>query len=68
MLTLKQVNKAIVAKGIAAELVKGEGYYYFIGDAVDGAFTTSVGVYRLNQLPLEQWLAELDKIIVDIGK
>ena len=63
MLTLKTVNAAIAAKGIAAELVQGEGYLYFVGDAVDGAYTTSVAVCRLNHLTLDQWLAELKKIM-----
>lgn len=63
MLTLETVNAAIAAKGIAAELVKGAGYFYFVGDAVENAFTTSVYVYRVYHLPLDQWLAELDAII-----
>lgn len=63
MLHLKTVNNEITKRGIDAKLVKGNGYYYFIGPAVDGAFSTSVCVYRLNQLPLEQWLFILDEII-----
>ena len=64
-LTLKAVNKAIAAKGIKAELVKGEGYFYFIGDAVETghADSTSVWAFSLNQLNLDAWLDELDVIV-----
>ena len=56
MLTLKQVNKAIAAKGGKEQLVKGNGYYYFIdGDAWSWS-RQSVYVNTLNQMPLETWI------------
>ena len=53
-LTIKSVNAAIAAKGIKAEIVKGNGYYWF-----DGA------VNALNHLTLEQWMEELATIVAD---
>ena len=55
MLTLKKVNKAIKDKGYDAELVKGDGYFYFSGEDVSLCFEQGVYVYRLNQLTLEHW-------------
>lgn len=63
MLTLNQVNQAIAAKGIKAELVKGKGYFYFVGDAVDHCSGTSVMHNSLNELSLDEWLEELDCLI-----
>lgn len=57
MLTTKQVVKAIKAKfGVDVAMYKGDGYYYFEGDCVDGCQSTSVYVNTLNQLSLEHWL------------
>lgn len=57
MLTLKKVNDAIKAAGIKAELVKGKGYFYFVGsevrDDADGVY-----VYSLNELDLARWIEE----------
>lgn len=63
MLTLRQINDAIRDRGIRAVLMKGRGYFYFSGPAVELAPSTSVWVYQLNELTLSQWLAELDRII-----
>lgn len=63
MLTLKQVNSKIAELGFKAELVKGEGYFYFIGDDVDLCYSTSVGVYRLNHLSMEDWLSEIKGLV-----
>jgi len=58
MLTLKQVNKAIAAKGGKEQLVKGNGYYYFVeGDAWSWS-VQSVYVNSLNQLTLETWVTQ----------
>jgi hypothetical protein len=59
MLTISKVNneiRAITSQYI--ELVKGEGYYYFVYDNGSRYSTASVYVNTLNQLPLETWLHE----------
>lgn len=57
--TINQVNKALKAAGIDAELLRGEGYFYFSGKAMDVVQEQGVyGVYRLNELSVERWVAE----------
>lgn len=57
--SIAAVNKALVAAGIDAELVKGRGYFYFSGPAVDCAKEQGVyGVYRLSELTVSQWVEE----------
>lgn len=63
MLTLKAVNKAIAARGIKAELVKGADFFYFTGDAVGHMDTTKVYVTHLNDLPFDRWMDELDGFV-----
>lgn len=61
-ISLNQVNKALKAKGVSTELVKGDGYFYFIGKEVEHNATTSVYVYRLNELSLDGWLNEFSSM------
>jgi hypothetical protein len=59
MLTIKKVNdelRAITSQYI--ELVKGQGYYYFVYDDGRRYSTASVYVNSLNQLSLDTWLYE----------
>lgn len=57
--TLAAVNKALAAAGIDAELVKGRGYFYFVGSVVDYAEEQGVcGVFRLSDLSVAQWVEE----------
>lgn len=58
MLNIKKVNKEIKLLGIEAEIAKGDGYFYFFGDGVKFCKHTSVFVYRLNQIKLDDWLNE----------
>lgn len=60
MLQLRAVNKHVAAISPHLELVKGDGYFYFVYD--DGVAShygdRSVWVFALNHLSLEQWLQE----------
>lgn len=57
--TLAAVNKALAAAGIDAELVKGRGYFYFVGSDMDCAEEQGVyGVFRLSDLSVTQWVEE----------
>jgi len=56
MITRATVNKAIKHLG-DIELVKGSGYFYFVGGSVD-VNADGVYVYSLNELPLERWIEE----------
>jgi len=60
-LTLKMVNDAIRARDIDAELVRGNGYHYFVGYDVSMAFSSMVLTPRLNDLTLDEWMTELDE-------
>lgn len=60
--TLKQVNAALQnVLGRTAdeiELVRGYGYFYFVGTAVKPGGSAAVTVYRLNSLTVDQWVNE----------
>jgi len=57
MLTLKQVSRAISeALGGDYELVKGNGYFYIWGGDAPDWMTSTIPVYTLNQLTLDQWI------------
>jgi len=61
-LTLKAVSKALPP---GYELVKGDGYYYFNGPDTSRWYATSVPVFRLNDLPLKEWLKEFEALSTD---
>jgi hypothetical protein len=52
-----QVTRAMNKAGIVGELVKGEGYFYFVGDAFEPD-AESVMVYRLGDMTLDRWVEE----------
>lgn len=59
MLTLEKVNNEIRATTSQyIELVKGEGYFYFVYDDGKRYSTASVYINILNQFTLEDWLYE----------
>lgn len=60
--SVASVNAALArkfGKG-AVTLRRGNGYYYFTGEPVEGAHTQGVYVARVGQLSMEQWLKEAD--------
>lgn len=57
-LTLNRINKELALRNLPVQLVRGDGYFYFIGDVLGNKETTSVMVYRLNHLTMEQWMEE----------
>jgi hypothetical protein len=67
--TLAQVNKAIQKKHPLVELVKGEGYFYIyssdknMGRYIASLYTSSIYVYALNQQTVEQWVADVDRLL-----
>ena len=56
--TTRAVTAALRREGYPLELVKGEGYFYFVYDTPELYETESVYVYRLNELTREQWLEQ----------
>ena len=63
MLTLRRVNKEIKARGWQVELVPGVGYFWLDGDDACWAYSSSIGVFRLNHLTLEQWRDRIQDIV-----
>jgi hypothetical protein len=63
-LRIATVNKAINHPNV--ELVKGEGYFYFVYDKGDVYETRSVMVNSLNELPLDQWVEEAKDLIAEL--
>jgi len=60
--TRKKINAAIAAIGGTEEIVKGRGYWYFAGGASSGWLSSSVYVYRLDDLTLAQWIEEYHEL------
>ena len=65
MITLRTVNKAIAHFG-DIELVKGNGYFYFVGEDVN-VWAEGVYVYRLNELSLERWIEEAKAVLEEVA-
>lgn len=70
--TLKAINKIINTRFPFVELVKGEGYFYVSPNDratekyrlfIAGLFTTSIGVYTLNEYTPERWLEAVATIL-----
>lgn len=68
-LTINNINAALKDAGFDAELVRGNGYFWFDSEESISWYTSSVYVYRLNHLgDVEKWVdkyramkAEYDK-------
>ncbi len=56
MASIKVINKAIEKAGIPLELVKGEGYHYFVYDTSTHYDTHSVYYCYTNMLTTKQWV------------
>ncbi len=54
--TIKKINAALKREGYKGEIVRGDGYHYFVGDDFDHAFSSSVCVPHTNSLSIERWL------------
>lgn len=65
MLTLKKVNKALEDKGIEDRLFKGKDYFYFWGPQACQFHETSVYVFRLSELTIEEWLQEYARLAME---
>ena len=57
-MTIKRVNRAI--KKINLEVVKGEGYHYFVDITTGEQIGSSIYVCYLKDLSLEQWIREAE--------
>lgn len=62
MLTMRAVNKEFTKLG-DIELVKVPGYFIYCGDDADSS-KPGTYVFRLNELTLDQWIAEATERLV----
>lgn len=54
-LQINTLNNHFEANGISEKLVKGKGYFYFVGGDAERWHTAAVNVYKLNQLDIKGW-------------
>lgn len=61
MFTIKSINKVFQEDNLPVELVKGEGYFYFIFDAIETHNvyeTKSIYTVRLSDMTKDRWIDE----------
>lgn len=68
MISIKTVNNALKKLGHEEKLCKGNGYFYFYDGNADNWYTSSVGVYTINQLTLDQWIESFLRLKEDHKK
>lgn len=67
--TIAQANRAIAKAGLPLELVRGDGYHYFVYDDRGPNYTT-VSVYTCytSDLSVEQWVEEARTAMETVNK
>lgn len=74
MVTLKQINKQVQHAGYNVELVSCKTYFMVVGvddnwrDILNVLHSTSIPCFRLNQMTLERWVADVVDICEDAKK
>jgi hypothetical protein len=61
-LSLKTINAELAKRSSKALLVKGDGYFYFVGVEADDWLDRTIRVPTLQSLSLEQWIDEFQKL------
>jgi len=68
---MKKVNAAIGARFPKVFLVKGDGYYYVAsddmatGNKIGILYQTSIAISKLNAVPLNRWMQEVEAVMND---
>ena len=65
MISIKTVNNALKKLGHEEKLCKGNGYFYFYDGEADQWYSSSVSVFAINHLTLEQWIESFDRLKED---
>lgn len=60
--SLTAVNSALKQIGADETLVKGKGYFYFIGGESTEWNQQSVYVFSIKELSIEQWITEYQNL------
>ncbi len=61
-LHLKVVNEELKKRGHRAELMKGDGYFYFSGPEAADWLDRTVKARTINSLTLKQWVEEYRRL------
>jgi len=54
--TINNVNAALKGAGIDAELVRGKGYFYFAGPAMDRVYDACVCTMFITDFSVQRWV------------
>ena len=65
-ITIARINAAIAKAGIPLEIVRGEGYQYFIYDDGDHFETVSIYVCWLNTYSVAEWVNQAGLAHIEI--
>ena len=60
--TLKTINAELAKRGHNTHLLRGNGYFYFMGGEAAAWLHKTVLVPKVSSLNLDQWLAEFDRL------
>lgn len=60
--TIKKINDALKRHGFNGEIVRGDGYHYFVGDDFDHAYSSSIPVMYTSHLTIDECLHEAEKV------
>lgn len=66
--TLARVNAALRRRGIPLELVRGEGYHYFVFDDGERFETVSEMVGYTSHVSLDRWIEWAEGAMIEIRK
>jgi hypothetical protein len=64
-LTVAKLNAELKRRGILERLRRGRGYHYFVEGRAHAWYTSSVYVYRVDSLSVDEWIAERDLLAND---
>ena len=64
-MSVKTVNKTLLAMGISAELVKGKGYFYITGEDVSNISTTIRCVSKFSDMTDPRWIEEVKNLLAE---
>lgn len=56
----RTVNAALKAKGYKAEIVRGEGYWYFYGPDADHFDEQGIYIMYISHQTIEQWVRDFE--------
>ena len=70
MTTIAKANRAIVKAGIPLELVRGEGYHYFVYDEIARNIYETVSIYvpYTNTYTAAEWAYHAERVWETISK